>query len=114
MMKLIQILSATFVLVLLSAGCVHREIVQERPVKGQTTLFVARAGDSVELSWKTEKDATYMLLCSEDLGGSGHWRPVPGAETLRGTGEKISFRDTVPTSEKRYYRLQIMRGAAAP
>lgn len=91
------------------AGCVRVE--QKRPIEGQTTLLVARAGDAVELSWKTEPGKTYMLLYSEDLGAKGQWRPVPGAEAVRGTGEKFSFKDTVPAAEKRYYRLQIIRPA---
>jgi hypothetical protein len=102
-------LLAVCLAVALAAGCVRVE--EKRPIEGQTTLLVGRAGDSVELSWKTEPGKAYMLLCSEDLGAKGQWRPVPGAEMLVGTGEKITFKDTVPASEKRYYRLQIMRSA---
>lgn len=93
-------------LVLLSAGCVSRQVVEMKP-KSEVVLTVARSGSSVTLQWQSEIGTTYTVLCSPRLGGGGQWQVLAGAEQIQGTGELIEITDQVPETVQRYYRLHI-------
>jgi uncharacterized protein YigE (DUF2233 family) len=94
-------------LALMFCGCVHQEIALKGEPKSQTTLTVTRAGDSVQLGWKSEAGKIYNILYAEKLGGQAQWKVLPSAGNLRGTGDYMTFTDSVAYGVNRYYRLNI-------
>ena len=94
-------------LVLVFCGCVHQEIVGKGGPRSETTLTVTRSGESVQLSWKSEPGKIYDVLYAEKLGGKTEWKVLSGAGNIRGTGETISFSDSIVNGVNRYYRLNI-------
>jgi hypothetical protein len=88
-------------------GCVHQKIVGEGEPIGKTTLTVTRSGESVQLSWKSDTGKTYDILYSENLVGKTEWKVLPGAGKIRGTGDAITFTDSIANDVSRYYRLNI-------
>jgi len=93
--------------VLVFCGCVHQEIALKREPKSQITLTVTRSGDSVQLGWKSEAHKVYDILYTEKMGGQAVWKVLPGAGNLRGTGDYMTFTDSVESGMNRYYRLNI-------
>ena len=94
-------------LVLVFCGCVHQEIVGKGGARSETTLTVTRSGESVQLSWKSEAGKFYDVLYADKLGGRTEWKVMPGAGKIRGTGETITFSDSIENGMNRYYRLNI-------
>jgi pectin methylesterase-like acyl-CoA thioesterase len=95
---------------MLFTGCVTYE--EERLASGrQTTLTVARAGDTVAIQFPTDKGYSYTVLYTASLN-SGAWQPLPNGSNIQGTGDIVSLEDHVPNGSQRYYRLQIHTGAA--
>lgn len=94
-------------LVLVFCGCVHQEIVGRGGLKSETTLTVTRSGDFVQLSWKSDAGKIYDVLYAEKLGGKTEWKVLPGAGNIRGTGELVTFTDSISSGINRYYRLNI-------
>lgn len=95
------------VLVVVFCGCVHQEIVGKGEPISQTTLIVTRSGESVQLSWKSDAGKVYDVLYAEKLGGKTSWKVLPGAGNLRGTGDTITFTDSITNGVNGYYRLNI-------
>jgi hypothetical protein len=93
-------------LVLVFCGCVHQEIVGGGP-RSEITLTVTRSGEAVELSWKSEAGKIYDVLYAEKLGGKAEWKVLPGAGNIRGTGETLTYTDSIVDGVNRYYRLNI-------
>ena len=107
MMRLSPLLCA-LVLVSVGVGCVHREIIEGRPGQSETTLVVVSGNKGYVVGWKSEIGKIYSVMRSEALGGGAQWEAVAGGSDLRGTGEYMSFTDTVhEASDRGYYRLQI-------
>ena len=94
-------------LALMFFGCVHQEIALKGTPQSQTTLTVTRSGDSVQLGWKSEVGKNYDILYAEKLVGQAAWKVLPGAGNLRGTGDYMTFTDSVANGINRYYRLNI-------
>ena len=94
-------------LILVFCGCVHQEIVGKGGPRSETTLTVTRSGESVQLGWKSDKGKVYDVLYSEKLGGKSEWKVLPGAGSIRGTGEAITITDSIASGANRYYRLNI-------
>lgn len=91
------------------AGCrTVREI--EEPL-AETTLIVTRAGDATTLRWNSRRGVTYLVLYADRREAKARWRPLPGAERVRGTGETITLTDRIPASQVRYYRVQMAPGS---
>lgn len=91
---------------LFAAGCVTENAQDD----GQsTTLFVTRAGETSSIGWISKPDLVYTLLYSSGRNASSPWEIVPGGATIPGNGDQITFTDTVPANETRYYRLQIQK-----
>jgi hypothetical protein len=90
---------------LFGIGCATRQPVT--PFLSRTALTVARVGDTVTLSWPSEKGKTYRILRCDSLTGEANWEVLPGAENLAGTGDFMSFPDTVGQGVNRYYRLRV-------
>ena len=97
--------------ILVFCGCVHQEIALKGEPKSQTTLTVTRSGDAVQLGWKSEVGKNYDILYAEKLGGQTEWKVLPGAEHIRGTGDDMTFTDSVENGKNRYYRLNISMGS---
>lgn len=95
-------------MILASAGCVSREIIEVKPVS-EVVLTVARSGSSVTLQWQSRVGSTYAVLYSGRMGGGGQWQVLPGAENIQGTGALIQLTDEVPEAQQRYYRLHISK-----
>ena len=96
------------VFVSMGAGCVHREIIEGRPGQSETTLIVVSGNNGYVVGWKSEVGKLYSVVRSDALGGGARWDVVAGGGDLRGTGEYMSFTDTVhQASDRGYYRLQI-------
>lgn len=93
------------VMLLAWSGCVTYEEERVTPPH-QTTLTVARSGDSVSIQFPTEKGVSYTVLYTTNLT-SGQWIPLPNGQNLMGTGELIALEDRVPDGTQRYYRLQV-------
>ena len=90
------------------AGCVHREIIEGRPGQSETTLIVVSGTGGYVVGWQSEVGKLYSVVRSDSLGGGSRWEVVEGGGSLRGTGEYMSFTDTVhQASDRGYYRLQI-------
>ena len=93
---------------LVCAGCVHREIIEGRPGQSETTLIVVSGSAGYVVGWRSDPGKLYSVMRSESLGGNARWEVVEGGANLRGTGEYMSFTDTVhQASDRGYYRLQI-------
>ncbi len=92
---------------LLASGCVHQEIT--RSPKDDSTLTITRAGDAVQLGWRSRPDRIYTVVYSERLGGGAVWQALPAATMVKGTGGLMNISDSVPDGRARYYRLQIQR-----
>jgi hypothetical protein len=93
--------------VLALCGCVHQEIALKGEGKSRTTLTVARSGDSVQLRWKSEAGKFYDILYADKIGGQAAWKVLPGGGHLRGTGDDMTFTDSITDGANRYYRLNI-------
>ena len=89
-------------------GCSSSRVAQVQEESVRSTLVVARAGDSVKLSWESKPDLIYTLVYSPSLGGHAKWQALPGYEGIRGTGKTINAEDRAPEGQARYYRLHIM------
>ncbi|MCP5488352.1 MAG: hypothetical protein H7A43_06855 [Verrucomicrobia bacterium] len=94
----------------LAAGCVTETLNSRENALAETRLVVTRAGEEVNLSWRSEPGLVYTVYHTAGENLSGRWEPLPGAEQVRGTGDMIYLKDTVPASRQRYYRLQITSG----
>jgi hypothetical protein len=94
---------------LAGGGCATiREI--EEPL-ADTTMMVTRAGDETSLGWASQIGTNYTIWYADRRDARAVWKPLPGAERVRGTGSTITFRDRVPTGKNRYYRLQAQPAA---
>jgi len=103
----------TLLALLAAAGCVHREIIEGRPGQSETTLIVVSGSSGYVVGWRSEVGKLYTVLRSEARGANARWDVVQGAVALQGTGDYISFTDTVHRADDPgYYRLQI--NAVAP
>lgn len=106
-MRPLAILSL-LVLVCMGAGCVHREIIEGRPGQSETTLIVVSGTGGYVVGWQSEVGKLYSVVRSDSLGGGSRWEVVEGGGNLRGTGDYMSFTDSVhQASDRGYYRLQI-------
>jgi hypothetical protein len=94
-------------LVLVFCGCVHQEIVGKGGPRSEVTLTVTRSAESVQLSWKSDVGKTYDILYAEKLAGKTEWKVLPGAGNMRGTGDTLTFTDSIGIGANRYYRLNI-------
>jgi hypothetical protein len=94
-------------LILVFCGCVHQEIVGKGGPRSETTLTVTRSGESVQLSWKSDAGKMYDVLYAEKLAGKTEWKVLTGAGNIRGTGETLTFTDSIASGANRYYRLNI-------
>ena len=91
---------------MLATGCATVSV-EEEP--SRTTLITARAGTEVTLQWESEEGVTYTVMYADKMSGSAKWAPVPGLESIRGTGGTLTHKDTVPEHIQRYYRLNTAR-----
>lgn len=74
-------------------------------------MMVARSADEAVLSWSSRRGEEYMILFAESRESNARWRPLPGYERVRGTGETIEIRDPVPQNVPRFYRIVTVRPA---
>ena len=118
-MKLLRCLRDRLVFVLTLAllvgfgwGCASSRVTQDQEESVRSTLVVARAGNSVKLSWESKPDLIYTVVYSSSLGGNAKWQVLPGCEGLRGTGRTVTAEDRAPEGQARYYRLHIVTAPA--
>jgi hypothetical protein len=71
----------------------------------ETRLVMTRAGENVHLEWESDRRFVYSVFFSEDVAGGTSWRPLSGAQLLRGTGGRIVIQDRVDPAVRRYYRV---------
>ena len=93
-------------------GCSSSRVAQVQEETVRSTLVVARAGDSVKLSWESKPDLIYTVVYSSSLGGNAKWQVLPGCEGIRGTGRTITAEDRALEGQARYYRLHIVTAPA--
>lgn len=110
---LLRPLALAGALALAAQGCAHEQVVVRRPGQTETTLTITRSGGSVTLGWQSEAGKLYTLVYASDLGAKGGWQVLPSCQDRPGTGEYVTFQDTVPDTEQRYYRLEVTTPAEA-
>ncbi len=71
-------------------------------------LIVARSGDTATLSWQSEAGELYTVIYADGRRTGVEWRPLEGAERIRGDGGEIRLRDQMPPGMIRYYRLMVV------
>ena len=89
-------------------GCASSRVAQVQEESIRSTLVVARAGDSVKLSWESKPGLLYTVVYSPSLGGGAKWQVLPGYEGILGTGQTITAEDRAPEGQARYFRLHIV------
>jgi len=73
-----------------------------------TTLLVARAGDTVTLSFESAKGKTYTIYYTDQPETQSRWQPLPGHVNIVGTGKTLTFQDRLPASFDRRYKLDTV------
>ena len=86
------------------AGCVSAPSQADDPKPAQ--LLIARGMNGVNMQWDTEIGKQYTLVYL-DPGGT-QWQPVPGYQTVEGTGELVEVKDTSPGAMQRRYRVRTL------
>ena len=71
-------------------------------------LIVARTGDTAQLSWQSRLGNLYTVIYLDGQRVGGEWRPLPGAERIRGNGGEIRLEDDMPRGVARHYRLMVV------
>lgn len=74
----------------------------------ETVLMVARGANETVLSWNTTPGAQYLVLFADRRDGKAKWQPLPGASLLRGDGQPATFKDKVPGTQARFYRIEVI------
>jgi hypothetical protein len=85
------------------SGCVQTPVPSERPAAAR--LMISRGVNGVNMQWKGEVGSTYTLYYKDPMGADMSWRPVPGYQGIRGTGELIEVRDSSAAAKHRQYRV---------
>ncbi len=99
-----MLMAALGALLLVSGCATRREIIPDRPLT-ETRLFVTRSGEQVSLEWDSRPDMSYTLYYNHTRSARSPWTVLPGFDHIRGTGRRLIYRDRVPVSEERFYRL---------
>jgi hypothetical protein len=69
---------------------------------------IAFAGADVRLSFATEPGQSYRVERTDSLDAPIPWEPVPGAETLAGTGALVEVLDPGAANRtQRFYRVRL-------
>lgn len=75
----------------------------------QPQMAIAVNGSDVQLSFHTLAGRIYSLEAIPQLNDPKGWRPLPEAENLSGTGELVTFHDSMsPQEPRRCYRLRMI------
>ncbi|HMP73695.1 MAG TPA: hypothetical protein PKE55_10575 [Kiritimatiellia bacterium] len=102
---------AALVLLGILTGCVTQTLNAPGDEWAETRLVVTRVADEVNLSWSSKPGLNYTLVYATSRAPGAPWLPLPGGESVRGTGQTITFTDRVPEGQNRYYRLQVQQFA---
>lgn len=89
---------------LAAAGCATRTVL---PPLYESVLIVTHSGNEAHIQWESDPHALYTLLYAYDRGPRAEWKPHPDCQRRRGTGEKMTMVDEMPSGRMRYYRLHI-------
>ena len=92
--------------VMMLVGCVT--VVEEVKPLASARLVVSRAGSDATLQFSSEVGITYQILYAASRKPGSTWQPLPGADRVKGNGQLIEYRDTIPYSTPRYYRLRVL------
>lgn len=86
-----------------AAGCVHEVV---KPVR-ESTLMVARAGDTATLEWLGQPGMYYSVMWAPSRSGTAKWLLLPQATNLRGLrkDQPMKVEDRIPGNRERVYRL---------
>lgn len=86
-----------------TAGCVHEVV---KPVR-ESTLMVARAGDTATLEWLGQPGMYYSVMWAPSRSGTARWSLLPQATNLRGVrkDQPMKVEDRIPGNRERVYRL---------
>jgi hypothetical protein len=90
---------------LAAVGCAAVRV-EEKPV-ADVVLMVSRGADETVLTWNSRRGERYMILYADSRAAGARWRPLPGAESIYGTGATITLRDAVPGTRPRFYRIDV-------
>jgi hypothetical protein len=99
---------------LLQAGCAT-ENAASRPVDFPVSpmMSTAYAGGVMTISWESEPGETYTVYYTDSPHGvRAHWKPLPKAKQLPGTGGRLTITDKPDTGGQRRYLL--MSGDQTP
>jgi len=86
-----------------AAGCVHEVV---KPLR-ESTLMVARAGDTATLEWLGQPGMYYSVMWAPSRSGTARWTLLPQATNLRGVrkDQPMKVEDRIPGNRDRVYRL---------
>lgn len=99
-MKNILLLSA----LLLSAGCATAPKTVEFPTSPM--MATSYADGETAITWKADTNQTYTIYFTDaPYGQLPDWKPLPQANSLRGTGQQITITDKVRDETQRRYML---------
>lgn len=79
----------------------------DEPATRHAPLMVVRSGDYALLSWESQLNTEYTILYADGERRFADWRPLEGAERIRGTGREIRLEDRLPPRQPRHYRLMV-------
>lgn len=93
-------------IMLFACGCVVTEVV--KPI-AETTLSVAKVGDTATLSWVAQPGFYYTITYADRLGANKQtqWLPVPGAVnlTVKMPNETMIVQDRAEARLQRRYNI---------
>ena len=104
-------LRVVIILILLlgaATGCVT-VVESDVPEARHAPLMVVRSGNYALLSWESERNIEYTILYADGERRFADWRPLAGAERIRGTGREIRVEDRLYGNQPRHYRLMVQK-----
>ena len=70
-------------------------------------LMVARGTNGTTLAWESSPNERYSVKIRDGHYQNSPWVPHPKLQNIRGTGQRITYKDNPGPTEKRRYSLQV-------
>lgn len=89
---------------LILAGCATAPVPIEFPVSPM--MATTYASGEMTITWKALNNQTYTIYYTDAPSGTRpDWKPLPQANSLRGSGKQITISDKVSSASQRRYML---------